>query len=113
MTWSGANFDIASGIVAVVLAPFAARRRVAWVANIIGFALLANVARVAVMSSPLPFAWNVEPKLTLLTHLPYAFIAPVCVAGALAGHVILTRRLLSRKVSSSPGNRGVQVAVFL
>jgi hypothetical protein len=29
-------------------------------------------------------------------HLPYALIAPVCVAGALAGHVILTRALLMR-----------------
>ena len=29
--------------------------------------------------------------------LPYALILPVCVGGALAGHVILTRALLLRK----------------
>lgn len=94
MTWTGANVDIVSGVVALVLAPFANRsRRLAWVANLVGIVLLANVARVAMLSSPLPFAWPVEPPLQLLFHLPYALIVPVCVAGAFAGHVVLTRRL--------------------
>lgn len=100
MTWTGANPDIVSGMVALMLAPFAARRSVAWTVNVVGFVLLVNVARVAMMSSPLPFAWHeVQPKLTLIAHLPYALIGPVCVAGALAGHVILTRRLLSSEVA--------------
>jgi hypothetical protein len=48
-----------------------------------------------VMSSPLPFAWkDVDPPLQLALHLPYALIVTVCVAGALAGHVVLTRALL-------------------
>jgi hypothetical protein len=96
MTWTGSNLDIISGIVALVLAPFARRPAVAWVANGIGLALLANVARVAIMTSPVPFGWPVEPKLMLVAYLPYAYIGPVCVAGALAGHVILTRKLLGR-----------------
>jgi hypothetical protein len=99
MTWTGANFDILSGITACALAPFAARRSVAWVANVIGFALLCNVGRVAIFSSPLPFAWDVQPKLLLIAHLPYALIAPVCVAGALAGHIVLTRRLLDGTIA--------------
>ena len=100
MTWTGANLDIVSGMISLALAPFATRRSVAWTVNIIGFVLLMNVARVATMSSPLPFAWHdVQPKLTLIAHLPYALIGPVCVAGALAGHVILTRRLLSSEVA--------------
>jgi putative effector of murein hydrolase len=53
-----------------------------------------NVMRVAVMSSPLPFAWQVSPPLRLIFQLPFAFIVPVCVGGALAGHIILTRALL-------------------
>lgn len=101
MTWSGANFDIVSGITAAALAPFARRPAVAWVANVIGFALLLNVGRAAMLSSPLPFAWDVQPKLLLIAHLPYALIGPVCVAGALAGHIVLTRRLLRRADSSS------------
>lgn len=94
MTWNGSNLDIISGITAAALAPFAARPAVAWIANVVGFTLLINVARVAMMSSPLPFAWDVQPKLLLIAHLPYALIAPVCVAGAFAGHIVLTRRLL-------------------
>jgi hypothetical protein len=95
MTWTGQNFDVLTGIVAILAAPFASRvRPVAWLANVVGIALLINVARVAVLSSPLPFAWKVNPPLQLVMHNPYSLIAPVCVAGALAGHVILTRALL-------------------
>ncbi len=95
MTWTGANFGIISGVVALVAAPWAATsRRVAWTANLIGIVLLLNVMRVAIMSSPLPFAWNVTPPLQLAFHLPYALIVPFCVAGALAGHIVLTRALL-------------------
>jgi hypothetical protein len=97
MTWTGKNWDIVSGIVALLAAPLANRRRgVAWGANIVGIVLLANVIRVAVLSSPLPIGWNVSPPLLLALHLPYALIGPVCVGGALAGHLVLTRALLAR-----------------
>jgi hypothetical protein len=98
MTWSGQNLDIVSGVVALCAAPFVARRRgVAWGANAVGFALLLNVIRVAVLSSPLPFGWGQQPPLLLAFHLPYALIAPVCVGGAFFGHVVLTRALLRGK----------------
>jgi hypothetical protein len=96
MTWSGSNFDIVSGIVAIVAAPWANRRAIAWCANIVGIVLLANVARVALFSLPVPFGWNVSPPLMLAMHLPYAWIVPICVAGALCGHIVLTRALLVR-----------------
>lgn len=97
MSWQGQNWDILSGVIALAVAPFARRSRaVAWVANGVGLLLLLNVGRVAVMSSPLPFAWPVQPPLLLALHLPYALIGPVCVAGAMAGHVVLTRALLPR-----------------
>lgn len=96
MTWDGANIDVVSGVLALVCAPVAARwRGAAWLANVVGLALLVNVGRVAVLSSGLPFSWQgVSPPLQLAMHLPYALIGPVCVGGALAGHVILTRALL-------------------
>lgn len=97
MTWTGANWDIVSGILAILCAPLSARRRiVAWSFNVIGFALLLNVMRVAILSSPLPFAWAVEPRLALAFHLPYALIMPICVGGALLGHIALTRALLAK-----------------
>jgi hypothetical protein len=97
MTWTGSNFDVVSGVAALAAAPLARRwRTAAWAANILGFGLLLNVARVAVMSSPLPFGWHVQPPLLLAAHLPYAFIVPLAVSAALAGHVVLTRALLMR-----------------
>jgi hypothetical protein len=99
MTWTGSNWDILSGIAALGLAPLSRRSRIAaWTGNIIGAVLLVNVARVAVLSAPVPFGWrDVNPKLLLPYHLPYALIVPVCVGGALTGHIILTRALLLSK----------------
>ncbi len=98
MTWTGQNLDIVSGLVALVAAPLAARWKwAAWVANVVGIVLLINVGRVVVMSSPLPIGWGVEPPLMLIAHFPYVWIGSVCVAGAVFGHVVLTRALLLRK----------------
>ena len=98
MTWSGQNLDIVSGIVALIVFCFMRKNRKAiWVANITGSMLLINVIRVAVMSAPLPFSWKLETPLLVIFHLPYAFIAPICVGGALVGHILLTRALVSTK----------------
>jgi hypothetical protein len=108
MTWSGQNWDIVSGVVAIMAAPLAGRSRaIAWAANVVGGLLLLNVTRVALMSSPLPFAWGVEPPLVLALHLPYAYVGPVCVGGALIGHVVLTRALLG---ASRGGRRDAVMA---
>jgi hypothetical protein len=94
MTWTGQNWDIVSGLLACAAAPMAHRSRaVASGFNLVGFALLANVMRVAMMSSPVPFGWGQQPPLLLGLHLPYALIIPVCVGGALLGHIVLTRAL--------------------
>ena len=98
MTWDGSNWDIASGIVALVLAPLASRfRAAAWAANAIGIVLLANVILDAARSSPGPLWSGVQPPLLLPFHLPYALILPVCVGGALVGHLALTRALLAKR----------------
>ncbi len=97
MTWTGRNWDIASGFAALICAPVAVRYpAAARLANVVGLALLLNVIRVAVMSSPLPFGWGVQPPLLLAFHLPYALIGPVCVGGALFGHLVLSRALWQR-----------------
>jgi hypothetical protein len=103
MTWEGSNFDVITGLVSLVAAVVvrvygsddSRGQAAAWIANVVGFVLLLNVGRVAVLSSPLPFAWDVSPPLQLAFYMPYALIGPVCVAGALAGHVVLTRALLN------------------
>jgi len=99
MTWTGSNWDVLSGVAALVLAPFCGRSRLAaWVGNIFGSILLLNVGRVAALSAPVPFGWrDVTPKLLLPYHMPYALIVPVCIGGALIGHIVLTRTLLRHK----------------
>jgi hypothetical protein len=85
MTWSGSNFDVITGVAALVFAPLSVRSvRAAQIFNALGFLLLLNVMRIAMTSSP---------PLQLLMHLPYAWIGSVCVTGALAGHLILFRKL--------------------
>lgn len=99
MTWTGQNLDIVTGALAIPFAFIVARTSslaAAWAFNIVGIASLLNVGRVAAMSSPLPFAWNVQPPLQLAFHMPYALIVPVCVAGALGGHIVLARALKLR-----------------
>jgi hypothetical protein len=103
MTWSGQNWDIVSGVVALAAAPWTGRHRaLAWTANLVGAGLLLNVMRVAVMSPPVPFGWGVTPPLLLAWYLPYALIGPVAVGGALAGHIILTRALRTRPRHAPP-----------
>jgi hypothetical protein len=95
MTWTGRNWDIISGVLALIAAPFCRRWVIcAWIANVVGLVLLANVMRVAVLSSPISFGWPVMPKLALIYHVPYALIIPVCIGGALIGHIALTRALV-------------------
>lgn len=98
MTWTGQNWDIISGVAALFAAPFASRSQaVVRITNIVGFALLLNVMRVALMSTSAPFGWHLPSPLQLPFHLPYALIGPVCVGGALFGHVVLTRALWRKK----------------
>jgi len=96
MTWTGRNFDIISGLFALIVLPWVSRSKpLAWTFNIIGLMLLINVCRVAILSSPLPFSWHTNPPLLLAMHFPYNLILPICVSGALAGHIILTHKLSS------------------
>ena len=94
MTWEGSNVDIVTGLLSLLAAPWVGRSRaLAAVVNAVGLLLLVNVGRVAILSSPVPFGWGVEPPLALAAHLPYAWIGPVCVAGAWAGHLVVFRAL--------------------
>ena len=95
MTWTGSNFDIVTGILALLAIPLVNHFKwMAWIVNGVGLALLLNVMRVVILSSPLSFSWHVDPPLELAFHIPYFLIVPVCVAGDLSGHLVLTRKLL-------------------
>jgi hypothetical protein len=98
MTWSGDNYDVVTGLAAIVLAAGLAWRGPSkpWVAafSLLGLALLVRVASIAVLSGPFPWrAYSDGVPVLLVFELPWVFIVSVCVAGALAGHVVLLRWL--------------------
>lgn len=108
MTWEGRNLDVITGVLALLLIPLlrgpvtARTRALAMAFNGIGLALLLNVMVTAILSSPVPFRrFMAEPALQLAFHVPWVWIVPVCVAGALGGHVVLFRALRSQAPAGS------------
>lgn len=98
LTWSGLNFDVLTGIGALVVGSLAwrgqaTRRQIAlW--NGLGFALLLNVGWIAVTSLPTPLRLFTEaPPLTLPATFPYVWLPAFLVQAALFGHVLVWRWL--------------------
>jgi hypothetical protein len=102
MTYEGANVDILSGIGGLLVGWLAYRARAsrALIAayNAMGFGLLLTVAAIAVLSAPLPLRqFHDGPPLLLGLYVPYSWIVPFCVGGALAAHLMTFRWLLRRR----------------
>lgn len=100
MTYEGHNFDIATGILAITISLWGmfgtVPRAIVWFFNIVGASLLLGVICIAITSSPVPFRQYMnEPPVLLIFHFPYSWIVTIGVAGALLGHLILFRKLLS------------------
>jgi hypothetical protein len=106
MSYSGRNFDIVTGITAIVLAAalWAAPQRVspklvlAW--NVLGFGLLLNVLTIAILSMPTPLrVFMNEPSNAWIAQPPFVWLPAVLVVAALAGHVVIFRRLRTEMLS--------------
>jgi hypothetical protein len=101
MTFEGRNFDILTGLSAIVVAVLAHRgligRRAVLAWNLAGFALLLNIMGVAIASVPGPLRiFQNEPANTLVLHFPYVWIPAVFVLAAFFGHLLLFRKLRMR-----------------
>lgn len=101
MSYTGLNFDIVTGITALVVGGLALFGRaphwllVAW--NALGSLLLAAIIVIAVASLPQFQAFGHEASRvnTWVAYFPFVWLPAGLVTGALLGHVILWRRLLS------------------
>jgi hypothetical protein len=101
MSFSGYNFDIVTGATALVLAPLIARNKVpraavvAW--NALGSLLLVVIAVVAFSSTPLIRAFGDAPEHvnTWVAYAPFVWLPAILVLAAIAGHVMVARRLLA------------------
>ena len=99
MTFTGRNWDILTGLLAAPLACALAGGKLSpgwvWLWNVIGLGLLVNVVSVAVLSFPGPFRYFMnEPANVWITHLPFVWLPTVLVPLALAGHLLVARKLL-------------------
>ncbi len=112
MTYAGANFDIVSGVAALAFWTWerfgTPNRQLRWIlaltTNVIGSALLLNVMSVAVRSTPWPLRTYLnDPPVLLVFHTPYTWVLPVCVSGALWGHVLVFRWLLAERRALTSG----------
>lgn len=106
MSYSGRNFDIVTGITAVVVARLAASGRagprlvLAW--NVLGLLLLTNVVTVAILSTP-PIGYFGRERLNVwVTYPPYVWLPAVMVLAALAGHLLVFRALRLQHAARSP-----------
>lgn len=103
MSFEGRNWDILTGVFALVLGLCLAKGEVAksvlWLWNIVGLGLLVNVVAVAILSMPLPFrVFFNEPANIWVCSAPYVWLPTIMVSAALIGHLLLFRRL------TNPGN---------
>jgi len=101
MTYAGRNFDIVSGVGAVVVAIVLASGRrsrglvLGW--NVIGLLLLANIVTIAVLSTPTAFrAFMNEPANRLPGVPPFVLLPTLLVQAALFGHLLVFRSLARR-----------------
>ena len=101
MTYTGLNFDILTGILALVVGVLAARGIVgrgiiaAW--NVLGLALLINVVVVAILGTPRFHYFGNESLNVWVTYPPFVWLPTVMVLAALAGHLVIFRALLAPK----------------
>jgi len=102
MTFEGYNFDIATGVIALVVGRWAKYasppKFIIWFFNVVGLLLLLTVVSIAITSVPTPFRqFTNEPPLLLPFYFPYSYIVSIAVTGALVAHLVLFRKLVESK----------------
>lgn len=100
MTWSGRNLDILTPALALPLAVLAARgaapRWALHAFNLLGVALVVNVAAHGVMAMPTPFqVFDTTPPNVWIADWPFVWLPTLLVPTALALHGLLARTLAS------------------
>jgi len=105
MSYSGRNFDIVTGITAILVAWLVASgrggRRLVLTWNVLGLALLLNIVAIAILSTP-RFAYFGEKQLNVwVTYPPFVWLPAVMVLAALAGHLLIFRAIRARNRRAS------------
>lgn len=121
MSFSGFNFDILTGLGALFVAAVLTRRPRSLVLvriwNTAGVVLLVNILTIAIVSTPTPLRlFQNEPGNGWIAQAPWVWLPTVLVFTALAGHVIVYRRLRAelRELTGRPSSsRGLRVTSII
>lgn len=102
MTFEGSNFDISSGLTALVVAYLVANKKIssplviAW--NLACIALLANIVVIAILSMPTPFrVFMNEPANTIVSKFPIVWLPALLVPLAYGLNFLSIRQILNSK----------------
>jgi hypothetical protein len=102
MSYSGLNFDIVTGVLAIVVAFFAHNRKLVLAWNILGTLLLINIVTIAILSTPIPLrVFHNEPANVWITHPPFVWLPCFLVPVALAGHIAIFKKLRRRQIDGA------------
>lgn len=106
MSYAGLNFDILTGLSAIVVAWALATgrggRRLAMIWNIGGMFLLINIVTIAILSTPRFQIFGPDRVNVFVMYPPFVWLPAVMVLAALAGHLLIFRAL------SNPTREGRQ-----
>jgi hypothetical protein len=96
MSYGGYNFDIVTGASALLVGALLKRgapRTLAIAWNALGVVLLGVIITVALLSSPLVRAFGDDQLNTWVAYVPFVWLPSILVACAIAGHIVVWRRL--------------------
>lgn len=106
LSYGGLNFDVLTGSTALVVGGLAlagkAPRPLLWAWNLLGVAALSMIVFIAVATSPMVRLFGDDPRHvnTWVTFVPYVWLPTVLVVAAIAGHVVVTRKLLAERAGA-------------
>lgn len=113
MSYSGRNFDILTGISAILVAALVATGRggrtlvLAW--NLAGLALLVNIVGVALLSTPIFALFGPDRLNVFVTYPPFVWLPAVMVLAALTGHLIVFRAAAAGSAATAAARRPVRL----
>ena len=106
MTWSGYNFDVVTGVTALLLGLWLATGRFSRAAvlgwNILGLALLLTIMFIASASTPGRTLFAGGPPNTITGTYPWVWLPCFLVQAALFGHILVFRALAARMRERTP-----------
>ena len=94
LTFAGYNFDIVTGLLALLFIVFR-KRSLAIAVQVVGVVCLIAILVIVILAFPVPFAL-ITPTLTLPATFPYVWLPTLLVLGAVFLHALTIRALLKK-----------------